>query len=96
MTIAKLGHMDIKEMLKNWDSWGNEDPLWAIHSDPTKKGNLWDEGEFFESGKHEIDSVCACRRCSIEAGAGSSISHPLLRASAPRHPAPTLPRKQAW
>jgi SAM-dependent methyltransferase len=49
--------MHIKELQKNWDEFGRTDPLWAIITDPTKKGSRWDVGEFFQTGRDEIAAV---------------------------------------
>ena len=49
--------MDIKGLKKNWDDLGKTDPLWAIITRRDKKGNKWDIGEFFVTGKKEIDAV---------------------------------------
>ena len=38
-----------------WNKLGKQDPLWAILSDPRKKGNRWSLGEFFAVGETEID-----------------------------------------
>src|SRR5512147_2288602 len=37
-----------------WEDAAQRDPLWAILSDPTKRGRQWDLGEFFETGRREI------------------------------------------
>jgi SAM-dependent methyltransferase len=31
--------------------------MWAVLTDPSRKGNKWDSGEFFETGKREINKV---------------------------------------
>jgi len=49
--------MDLVELQRNWDRFGNEDPLWAILTDPSKKGNKWDVDDFFKSGVEEIKGV---------------------------------------
>lgn len=49
--------MDIRNLEKNWDKLGENDPLWAIITDPVKKGNKWDINEFFLTGIEEISSV---------------------------------------
>ena len=46
--------MELKELQRNWDMLGKEDPLWAIITRDDKKGNKWDLGEFFASGEREI------------------------------------------
>lgn len=40
-----------------WDYLGQSDPLWAILTDPRKRGNRWDVTEFFETGRHEVDAM---------------------------------------
>ena len=37
-----------------WESAAERDPLWAILSDPTKKGRRWTTREFFATGKREV------------------------------------------
>jgi SAM-dependent methyltransferase len=37
-----------------WERHARRDPLWAILSDPTKKGRKWDLERFFETGSREI------------------------------------------
>ena len=49
--------MDIKRLQKNWDEFGKIDPLWAILTDPNKKGGKWKIDEFFQTGVKEIDAV---------------------------------------
>jgi SAM-dependent methyltransferase len=40
-----------------WERHAQHDPLWAILSDPTKKGRKWDLQAFFETGAREISIV---------------------------------------
>jgi SAM-dependent methyltransferase len=47
----------LHDLQANWDEFGQIDPLWAIAADPSKKGNKWELGEFFNSGRAEVDSV---------------------------------------
>ena len=49
--------MELKELQRNWDILGKEDPLWAIITWQDKKGNKWDPTEFFASGRQEIADV---------------------------------------
>jgi hypothetical protein len=46
--------MDLQELQENWNEFGKRDPLWAILTDPGRKGGKWDLEEFFTSGRHEI------------------------------------------
>ncbi|MBU1230669.1 MAG: methyltransferase domain-containing protein [Proteobacteria bacterium] len=41
----------LKGLKRSWNTYGKEDPLWAIALSPEKKGNRWDEEEFFATGK---------------------------------------------
>jgi ubiquinone/menaquinone biosynthesis C-methylase UbiE len=43
--------MNLKELKRNWDQFGEIDPLWAIVTAKDKKENKWDEKEFFATGK---------------------------------------------
>jgi SAM-dependent methyltransferase len=49
--------MEITELQRNWDELGQRDPLWAILSDPAKKGGRWDLEEFFQTGVNEVEGV---------------------------------------
>jgi ubiquinone/menaquinone biosynthesis C-methylase UbiE len=49
--------MKLKELQKNWEAFGNLDPLWAILTVPGKEGGRWDPEEFFSTGRQEIDAV---------------------------------------
>ena len=49
--------MDLKELQRNWDILGKEDPLWAIITWADKRGNKWDLAEFLASGDQEIAEV---------------------------------------
>jgi ubiquinone/menaquinone biosynthesis C-methylase UbiE len=46
--------MDLKELQKNWDLFGQKDPLWAILTHPEKKDGKWDHEAFFLTGELEI------------------------------------------
>jgi SAM-dependent methyltransferase len=45
-----------------WHALGEDDPLWAVLSDPGKRGGRWDAQSFFEAGEQEIASIAA--RCA--------------------------------
>jgi hypothetical protein len=46
--------MEIKDVQQDWDAFGKSDPLWAIITDPKRRGNRWDVSEFFDTGVSEI------------------------------------------
>jgi SAM-dependent methyltransferase len=49
--------MRLKDLQKNWDRMGSEDPLWAVATAPQYKGGKWDADAFFESGRRQIEMV---------------------------------------
>jgi SAM-dependent methyltransferase len=49
--------MKLRKLRRNWDRLGNDDPMWAILSDPSKRGNQWERDEFFGSGVEEINAA---------------------------------------
>lgn len=49
--------MEIKDLRQDWDAFGRRDPLWAIITNPRKRGNKWDVSEFFETGVSEIKQL---------------------------------------
>lgn len=46
--------MDLRELQRHWDTFGRQDPFWAILTDPARRGNRWSPEEFFATGKTEI------------------------------------------
>ena len=46
--------MELDELQRNWDEFGKQDPLWAIRSEPDKRGGKWDLAEFFGSGEEHV------------------------------------------
>lgn len=46
--------MDLRELQRHWDTFGQQDPYWAILTDPARRGNRWSPDEFFETGRVEI------------------------------------------
>ncbi|MEZ7196923.1 class I SAM-dependent methyltransferase [Pseudodesulfovibrio karagichevae] len=49
--------MYLKELQRNWNTFGQEDPLWAVASSPDKIDNAWDIQEFFETGSSYIAGI---------------------------------------
>jgi SAM-dependent methyltransferase len=49
--------MKLTDLQYNWDEFGRTDPLWAILSDPTKRGGRWGLNGFFETGRAEVAEV---------------------------------------
>ncbi|WP_166462982.1 class I SAM-dependent methyltransferase [Amycolatopsis acidicola] len=49
--------MRVSELRAVWEKLGSDDPLWAVLSDPGRKGGRWDLGEFMATGHEHIDYV---------------------------------------
>lgn len=69
----------IQRLRRAWNQLGADDPLWAILSQPDKRGGRWDEAEFFALGESEIaaiDAQCVAlgapreRRVALDFGCG--------------------------
>ncbi|MEW6154011.1 MAG: class I SAM-dependent methyltransferase [Actinomycetota bacterium] len=50
---------DLDAVRQAWTRLAEDDPLWAILSQPGKQGGRWDEREFFRSGEREISELLA-------------------------------------
>jgi len=59
------GHIEKQETMRRlllvnkleWDDLATVDPFWSILSDPTKRFSKWDVGEFFDTGKKEVEEI---------------------------------------
>lgn len=47
---------DLIRLRDVWGALGEDDPLWAVLSEPSKRGGRWDEQEFLATGKVEVDA----------------------------------------
>jgi len=66
--------VDLDNLSKNWDALGEEDPMWAILADPSKRGNKWGEEEFFETGReHVAEYLALLERVSPATGRGRAM-----------------------
>jgi SAM-dependent methyltransferase len=54
----------LKALQRNWERWGQIDPLYAISTAPQYRGNQWDEQDFFRTGRESINQLCAELRTS--------------------------------
>jgi SAM-dependent methyltransferase len=50
---------DIHELQRDWDLLANDDPLWAVLSDPAKRGGGWTVDEFLATGRQEVGELFA-------------------------------------
>lgn len=45
--------MRLEELQKNWEDFGEDNPLWAVHTG----ADQWSEEDFFQTGRQEIDGI---------------------------------------
>lgn len=71
--------MDLATLRRHWNELGRRDPLWAVLSDDSRRGGLWDPDEFFLTGVREIENLLvtlealgrpAARRHALDFGCG--------------------------
>jgi len=71
--------MDLRELQRHWHAFGEQDPMWAILTDPARKGRRWTAEEFFATGVAEVDALMtearsfglpAARRRALDFGCG--------------------------
>lgn len=48
---------ELQNVQNTWHKLGEDDPYWAVLSDPSKRGNKWNKDEFFLNGKKGVDAV---------------------------------------
>jgi|JI7StandDraft_1071085.scaffolds.fasta_scaffold04888_4 ubiquinone/menaquinone biosynthesis C-methylase UbiE len=66
--------MNIKELQRNWNTFGKQDPLWAIITRADKKGKKWDLDEFFKTGDRKIHQLFdMLREQKIKVNKGSAL-----------------------
>ncbi len=49
--------MELTRSKKNWEELGQQDPMWAILSDPSKKGRRWEPAAFFKTGERDVNGL---------------------------------------
>ncbi len=49
--------MTFTEQHRNWQGLAEVDPLWAVLSEPDKRGKKWDVEEFYETGRREVHEL---------------------------------------
>lgn len=66
--------MNIKELQRNWNTFGKQDPLWAIITRADKKGKKWDLDEFFKTGDRKIHQLFdMLKEQKIQVNKGSAL-----------------------
>src|SRR3954466_15239886 len=49
----------LAQLRNTWQALGEDDPLWAILSQPDKRGGRWDADTFFAAGEQEVAAILA-------------------------------------
>ncbi len=49
--------MELNQLQHHWNGLGEEDPLFAVLTQPGKEQNRWQREEFLETGRRNIDSM---------------------------------------
>lgn len=49
--------MNLTGLQRTWNELAKQDPLWAVLTDDSKKGNRWDPEQFFQTGRDEIAAL---------------------------------------
>jgi len=49
--------VELEDLGRNWNRFGEADPLWAVLTDPDKRNGGWDVTEFFATGEQELGVV---------------------------------------
>ena len=49
--------MELERLQREWNAFGEQDPLWAILTVPDRRGGRWDLEEFLATGRHEVEEV---------------------------------------
>jgi len=49
--------MNLGDLQRHWNAFGEQDPMWAILTDPARKGRRWTAEAFFATGVSEIDAL---------------------------------------
>ena len=68
--------MDLRQfrlLARNWDAFGDADPLFGVLSDPTKYGGQWRVDDFFESGDAHVTKWLRIIREAAPMHAGSCL-----------------------
>jgi hypothetical protein len=58
---------DIDRLASTWHEHGRDDPLWAILTEPGKRGGRWDVSGLFATGRADVAELIArLRQLGVE------------------------------
>lgn len=49
--------MDLNQLKRHWEAFGSDDPLWAVLTEPDRRGGRWDLDEFLATGERDVMAV---------------------------------------
>lgn len=49
--------MDLRSLQRNWEHFGEADPLWSVCSHAQARGRRWDTESFYQTGRDEVTEV---------------------------------------
>lgn len=52
-----MGNMSLQELRSTWEQLGEDDPLWAVLSDPARRGGRWNLEHFMATGRVEVADI---------------------------------------
>ncbi len=56
---------DLRNLQRNWDAFGTDDPLWAVLTAPEKRHGRWDVDEFLATAAPELELVLGEVRSAV-------------------------------
>lgn len=66
--------MSLEHVRRTYESWGREDPLYAVLTDHDRRGGEWDPEEFFRTGQEEVAEVLEwVEGLEVEPGRGRAL-----------------------
>jgi SAM-dependent methyltransferase len=66
--------VSLRRLARNWNAFAAADPLWSILTWPEKRGNRWQEDEFFATGREEVAvALRRARELCPRMGAGRAL-----------------------
>jgi len=54
--MSRVAFEPLERVRRQWTTLGEADPLWAILTQPDKRGGAWEHSAFFETGVSEINA----------------------------------------
>lgn len=48
---------ELERVRATWEAFGASDPLWAVLTDPSKRGGRWEADEFLATGEREVATM---------------------------------------